>query len=101
MAACCRWAPRSRWSTPSSTYRLLEPASLPPSKEQMNFAKTSLALAIASLTALAAPPALAQDAGWYAGGNVGRAATTIDDARITQGLAGQGLGTASIDNQDR
>jgi OOP family OmpA-OmpF porin len=45
--------------------------------------------------------ALAQDTGWYAGGNVGRAATTIDDARITQGLLGEGLSTTSIDDRNR
>jgi OmpA-OmpF porin, OOP family len=67
----------------------------------MKFSKTSQALAIAALAALATPLALAQDTGWYAGGNVGRAATTIDDARITQGLAGEGLATTSIDNHER
>jgi OmpA-OmpF porin, OOP family len=67
----------------------------------MKFAMTSQALAIAALAALVSPLALAQDTGWYLGGNVGRAATTIDDARITQGLAGEGLATPSIDNQDR
>jgi OmpA-OmpF porin, OOP family len=67
----------------------------------MKFSKTSQALAVAALAVVATPLALAQDTGWYAGGNVGRAATTIDDARITQGLAGEGLATTSIDNQDR
>jgi OmpA-OmpF porin, OOP family len=67
----------------------------------MKFSKTSQALAIAALAALASPLAMAQDTGWYLGGNVGRAATTIDDARITQGLAGEGLATSSIDNHDR
>jgi OmpA-OmpF porin, OOP family len=67
----------------------------------MKFALTSQALAIAALAALVSPLAMAQDTGWYLGGNVGRAATTIDDARITQGLAAEGLATPSIDNQDR
>src|SRR5437868_39477 len=67
----------------------------------MTFAKTPGALAVAAFAALAAPLALAQDSGWYAGGNVGRAAVTIDDARITQGLAAQGLATNSIENHDR
>jgi OmpA-OmpF porin, OOP family len=67
----------------------------------MKFSKTSQALAIAALAALASPLAMAQDTGWYLGGNAGRAATTIDDARITQGLTGEGLATTSIDNHDR
>jgi len=67
----------------------------------MKFAMTSQALAIAALVVLASPLAMAQDTGWYLGGNVGRAATTIDDARITQGLSAEGLATTSIDNQDR
>jgi OOP family OmpA-OmpF porin len=67
----------------------------------MKFSKTSQALAIAALAAMSAPLAFAQDTGWYAGGNVGRATTSIDDARITQGLAGQGLVTNSIDNRER
>jgi OmpA-OmpF porin, OOP family len=67
----------------------------------LKFTKTSQALAIAALAALATPMAQAQDTGWYAGGNVGRATTSIDDARITQGLAGQGLITNSIDNRER
>jgi len=67
----------------------------------MKFAMTSQALAIAALAVLASPLAMAQDTGWYLGGNVGRAATTIDDARITQSLSAEGLATTSIDNQDR
>ncbi|MEJ6023479.1 outer membrane beta-barrel protein [Ramlibacter sp. PS4R-6] len=67
----------------------------------MKFPMTSVALGVAALAALASPLALAQDSGWYAGGNVGRAAVSIDDDRITQGLAGQGLATTSIDDHDR
>ena len=67
----------------------------------MKFAMTSQALAIAALAALVSPLAMAQDTGWYLGGNAGRAATTIDDARITQSLSAEGLATTSIDNQDR
>ena len=68
----------------------------------MNFTKTSIALALGSLAALAAPLAGAQEAtGWYAGANVGRSAATIDDARITSGLANQGLGGIAISNDDR
>jgi len=51
--------------------------------------------------ALVAPAGVAQDARWYGGASLGRSAATIDDGRITSGLAGQGLGTSNIDNRDR
>lgn len=58
------------------------------------------ALALAGASAAQAQ-AMAQDTtGWYAGGNVGRTRATIDDARITSGLRGQGLGTTGIDDRD-
>ncbi len=66
----------------------------------MNFKRNSVALGVAALAAIAAPLAMAQDSGWYAGANVGRSAATIDDTRISAGLLGQGLGTASIDDRD-
>jgi OOP family OmpA-OmpF porin len=39
-------------------------------------------------------PALAQpaDSGWYAGGAIGRSAATIDNDRISSGLAQRGTG---------
>lgn len=68
----------------------------------MKFTRTSIALAIGALAALAPPLADAQDAsGWYAGASVGRSAATIDDARITSGLAAQGLGGIAVSNDDR
>ena len=66
----------------------------------MNFKRTSVALGVAALAALAAPVAMAQDSGWYAGASAGRSAATVDDDRIRAGLLGQGLGTASIDDRD-
>ncbi|OYY51555.1 MAG: flagellar motor protein MotB [Polaromonas sp. 39-63-203] len=57
--------------------------------------------AFAALAAGASPWALADDLGWYGGANVGRSAATIDDGRITSGLAAGGLGTSSISNRDR
>ena len=45
---------------------------------------------------------LAQDAsGWYGGVSAGRTGATIDDARITSGLAAGGLTTNSISDRDR
>ncbi len=68
----------------------------------MNFTRTSIALALGSLAGLAAPLAMAQETpGWYIGGNVGRSTTTIDDPRISNGLAKQGLGGIVIADDDR
>jgi OmpA-OmpF porin, OOP family len=58
-------------------------------------------LGVIALALLAGTVASAQGTGWYAGGNVGRSAVTIDNAGITSGLAGQGLATSSIDDHDR
>jgi OmpA-OmpF porin, OOP family len=67
----------------------------------MKFKQTSIMLGVAALAALAAVPAAAQDKnGWYAGGSIGRTGASIDDNRITRGLAGQGLTTLSIDDRD-
>lgn len=66
----------------------------------MKFIATPAMLAIAAMVAMAAPTVLAQDSGWYAGGNVGRAGATIDDDRIRGGLAGQGLRTNTIDDRE-
>ncbi len=72
----------------------------------MNFKQTSIALALGSLALLAAPVAIAQQivqetTGWYAGASAGRSAASIDDARITAGLAAQGLGGILLSNDDR
>ena len=56
---------------------------------------------MAAACALAAQTASAQDSGWYAGANVGRTSATVDNARITSGLAGAGLATTSIADRDR
>ena len=50
---------------------------------------------------LIAPASMAQGAGWYAGASVGRSAATIDNGRITSGLAGQGLAIDNISDRDR
>lgn len=64
---------------------------------------TPAALGVAALAFFGASAAQAQAAdttGWYAGGNIGRTRATIDDARITSGLRGEGLGTTGIENRD-
>jgi OOP family OmpA-OmpF porin len=68
----------------------------------MKLTRTSGALGLAALAALSAPLAMAQDnTGWYGGADVGRSAAKIDDARISSGLQGQGLGMTSISDRDR
>ena len=67
----------------------------------MKFTQTSGTLGLLALAALTSPMAIAQDTGWYAGGNVGRSLATIDDARITSGLQAGGLATSSISDRDR
>lgn len=62
--------------------------------------RTVVALGSLAATALAAPASMAQDTGWYAGAGVGRSAATIDDERISSGLAGQGL-SSNISDRDR
>lgn len=76
----------------------------------MKFTKSSLALALAAITAIASPCVVAadqsqesesNDSGWYGGFNIGQTSATIDDEKITAGLLAGGLGTASITDDDR
>ena len=50
--------------------------------------------------ALTAQSAFAQNSGFCIGGNVGQTNATVDDARITNGLAASGFSTTSITDQD-
>ncbi|MBG9389291.1 OmpA family protein [Caenimonas aquaedulcis] len=67
----------------------------------MTLNPTSRVLGLALLAVCGGASAQPLDSGWYAGGSAGRSAATIDDTRIRGGLAGQGLGTTSIDDRDR
>lgn len=68
----------------------------------MKLIKASGRLGLAALAVFTGSVVTAQDnTGWYGGASVGRSAATIDDAGIASGLAGQGLGTRSIDDRDR
>jgi OmpA-OmpF porin, OOP family len=67
----------------------------------MNLVKTLAVISLASMAAIASTFAIADETGWYAGANVGRSKATIDDPRITSGLAGVGLATTSISDRDR
>ena len=63
-------------------------------------ARASGKLSLVALAVIASPFALADDAGWYVGANVGASRATIDDARITSGLLGNGFSAAPITNDD-
>lgn len=65
------------------------------------FVSTTGKLSLLTLALMAAPLAMAQDAGWYAGGNIGQSNANIDDARITSGLLGSGLVTGPINDNQR
>src|SRR4051812_36937211 len=62
--------------------------------------RTPALLGVAALALISAAAQAQDTTGWYAGGNVGRTRATIDDARITSGLAGQGLATTGIDDRE-
>ena len=64
------------------------------------FVRTTGKLSLLTLALMAAPFAMAQDSGWYVGGNVGQTQATIDDARITSGLLGSGLVAGPINDND-
>ncbi|TWO70892.1 outer membrane beta-barrel protein [Caenimonas sedimenti] len=67
----------------------------------MNTTRNSVALGCLALAGLASPAASAQDSGWYAGGGIGRATSSIDDERIRAGLANQGLATSGMAHDER
>ncbi len=67
----------------------------------MNLIKISSTIGLACVAAVTSTCAIADESGWYGGANIGRSSATIDDARITSGLAATGLTTTSIANRDR
>jgi OOP family OmpA-OmpF porin len=62
--------------------------------------KTFATLGFVGCAVIASPYAIANDSGWYIGGNVGMMRDHIDDARITSGLLGAGFATTSIVDDD-
>ena len=68
----------------------------------MKIARTfSMAASLAALALTLSPSVFADDAGWYTGFNAGQSRAKIDDARIADGLLGEGFTTTSISNDDR
>jgi OOP family OmpA-OmpF porin len=66
----------------------------------MKRSRISVLLGIVALALIASPSAMAQDSGWYIGGNVGKTKAKIDDARITNDIAGAGFTVLTLDNHD-
>src|SRR3990170_8542390 len=67
----------------------------------MKSSRTSRTLGLAALVTITSPLAIAEDAGWYAGGSVGRAWADIDGRRITRELQAAGFATTSISQDQR
>ena len=68
---------------------------------KFELARTSGTLGLVALAAIASPFAMADDAGWYGGLNIGQSKAKIDDAKITSTLLGGGLNTTSITDDNR
>ena len=60
--------------------------------------KASAALSLLVVAMMVGPMAMADDSGWYIGGNVGQSRASIDNDRITRNLLGSGFTTNSISN---
>ncbi len=58
-------------------------------------------LGLVALTTIASPFALADDTGWYLGGNVGQSRAKIDDAKINSSLLAGGFASTSIADSDQ
>jgi OOP family OmpA-OmpF porin len=68
---------------------------------KMKLAIATGTFGLVALATIATPFAMADDASWYIGGNVGQSRAKIDDQRITSGMLTGGLSTTSISNRDR
>lgn len=62
--------------------------------------KTVGTLSLVGCAVIVSPCAVADDSGWYMGGNVGRSQAKIDDARITSSLAGFTATAITDDNSN-
>ena len=69
----------------------------------MKFIKRSSLMAAVALTAMTSSLAMADDAGWYMGGNLGQSNAEIDEARISRSMMDEGftLNSFNADNSDK
>ena len=63
--------------------------------------KSIVTLSLVGCAVLISTSAMADDSGWYVGGNVGKSMTKIDDAQTTSSLLGAGFTTVSIVDKNR
>ncbi|MHB8920616.1 MAG: outer membrane beta-barrel protein [Halothiobacillus sp.] len=68
---------------------------------QVQFVKISSTLSLLVAAIMSGPVAVADDSGWYVGGNVGQSRAKIDNERITRNLLGSGFTTNSMKDDDR
>lgn len=64
-------------------------------------AKTVGTLSLMGCAVMNSPPAIANDAGWYGGINIGQTMAEIDHDRIRSGLLSSGFTTTSITDDER
>jgi OmpA-OmpF porin, OOP family len=69
--------------------------------KSLKLATSPVTLTLVALSAFAGSFALADEAGWYVGTNVGQSGAKIDDPRITSGLLAVDFATTSINDDDR
>ena len=67
----------------------------------MKLTSASGSLSLLALAIVTSPCVVADDSGWYIGGNLGEAKARIDDERIAANLRGAGLTATSISNDER
>ena len=66
----------------------------------MRLTRTSTMLGLVALTSAAGSFAVAQDAGWYIGANVGRSKARIEDSTVTTRVLGGATSSTGIVNHD-
>ncbi|MDO9143460.1 outer membrane beta-barrel protein [Rhodoferax sp.] len=74
------------------------------SKTPRQYFRSTGKLSLLTLALMAAPFAMAQDAGWYAGANIGQTRSSLDNASISNSLLGAtppAITSISEDNSDR
>jgi OmpA-OmpF porin, OOP family len=66
----------------------------------VNLSRVSVRLGVLTCAVIASAYAVADDSGWYIGGNVGDSQAKIDNARIANGLAEQGFAVTSLSDDE-
>ena len=67
----------------------------------MKLSRTSGTLGVATLALIGSSLAMADDSGWYIGGNLGQSRAKIDDPRIIDDLLNAGISTTSMRDDNR